>query len=192
MIKKVWNDPVWSKVIATAIVAVVGVVASFAWGWWPPIGRTIAQAYDYLGSSTEVSNWLILVLALLALFAVAFISVLVWIRFAPTTADAPTWKDYTKDEFFGLKWRWRYRADDTIGDICTFCPICDFQVFPRPARPYPNNQGSSITYDCDGCGEHLADVAEDPNALENKVERSIQQKIRAGTWASEPDSSSTH
>ena len=46
---KIWSDPVWSKVIATAIVGIFGLCATYL---WPPT-RLILE------SSTQVPNWLL-------------------------------------------------------------------------------------------------------------------------------------
>ncbi len=47
--KKIWSDPVWSKVIATAIVTIFGVGATYIW----PSVRLLLE------SSTQVPNWLL-------------------------------------------------------------------------------------------------------------------------------------
>ena len=47
--KKIWSDPVWSNVIATAIVAIFGFGAAYIW----PRARLLLE------SSTQVPNWLL-------------------------------------------------------------------------------------------------------------------------------------
>jgi hypothetical protein len=39
MLKKAWDDPVWSKVIASVILAVGTLLITYFLNWWPAIGR---------------------------------------------------------------------------------------------------------------------------------------------------------
>src|SRR6266446_2741647 len=58
MLKKIWRDPVWSKVIATGILggilALVGAIYSESQGWFPTIGQWIA-------SESKIPNWLLII-----------------------------------------------------------------------------------------------------------------------------------
>lgn len=70
-IKRVWHDPVWSKVIATVIATVILGIAASLWAaihfdWWKSISLLL--------SATWVPNWLIVV-GLLLLGAAAAVSV---------------------------------------------------------------------------------------------------------------------
>lgn len=69
MLKKFWTDPVWSKVISTAIVAIFASFITYIAGAWPSI---IAKSEDiciFLSSSSMVKNWVI------GIFILCFISV---------------------------------------------------------------------------------------------------------------------
>jgi hypothetical protein len=56
MLKKLWNDPVWSKVIAGVILSVIMAgLASFL-NWWPTIGRFIKKVWEYIFSNTTIPN----------------------------------------------------------------------------------------------------------------------------------------
>jgi hypothetical protein len=51
MLKKLWNDPVWSKVIAAAIIALAGGAWLAHWqNWWTPIGHAIGRVADPFAS----------------------------------------------------------------------------------------------------------------------------------------------
>ena len=54
MLKKLWRDPVWSKVIAGAILAIIGSCATY---FWPTVK-------SFLKSSTAVPNWLFIAVSL--------------------------------------------------------------------------------------------------------------------------------
>jgi hypothetical protein len=108
MLKKIWHDPVWSKVIANAIWTIpsLGVISYIA-GWWPPI-------VQWIYSESSISNRLLLISSVLALWKVIDIALLINSPFrelhkamkkfdnkstntdAKTTAptNTPVWKTY--------------------------------------------------------------------------------------------------
>jgi hypothetical protein len=177
MWSKLWNDPVWSKVIAGLILALGATIATYFLDWWPVFGRLASQGYAFALASTPTPHWLLLLLILLALPTVFLTAAIAWASTFPT----PSWRDYTTDIFFGLRWRWRYFSDGGIDEPHTFCPHCDFQVFPQDVSAY--RVVDHITFRCDSCGRHLAEFEESFASLENKIKRFIQQKIRNGTWS---------
>jgi hypothetical protein len=59
MIMKIWKDPVWSKVIATAIILLIGSVVTYLTGAWPGIVKYFNSAFEFLNLSSPVKNWLI-------------------------------------------------------------------------------------------------------------------------------------
>lgn len=61
LLKKIWNDPVWSKVIAALIIGVPGLLAVYD-SWFLITG--------YLNSSSNIKNWFIAVAFLLFLFSI--------------------------------------------------------------------------------------------------------------------------
>ena len=52
MLKTIWSDPVWSKVISTAIIATFGGCITYATNIWP-------SANVFLNSASTVPNWLL-------------------------------------------------------------------------------------------------------------------------------------
>jgi hypothetical protein len=64
VLKAAWADPVWSKVIAGGILAALGAVGvSFA-GWWPSVGRALADFWFWLATTSRTANWLLLLMGL--------------------------------------------------------------------------------------------------------------------------------
>jgi hypothetical protein len=185
VLRKVWNDPVWSKVIAGAILAAAALIYSL--DWWPAIVRSFVAVSRFLAQGTSVPNWLLGLLALLTLPTVAVvlfaigISVIDRKREPQHRAAAAGWRSYTSDTFLGLLWRWSYISDGMPGGLASFCPHCDFQVYPHDASGFRSID--QIAYHCEACDRALVTLDESPHSLHNKVERLIQQKLRNGTWA---------
>lgn len=180
MIKKLWNDPVWSKVIAGVILTVCATIGAYFLNWLPIIWRCVENIWAFCLSRSVVPNWLFGLLTILALPAIIAAGAFVWAKIFPSQDTKPDWRVYTNDTFFGLRWRWSYFSDGAISNICSFCPHCDFQVFPYHAGVYRVIE--RIGFRCDSCGRDLGEFDISYNTLESKVERSIQQKLRNGTW----------
>jgi len=89
-------------------------------------------------------------------------------------SDAPRRNSYTSDSFEGLRWRWQY-ADGEITDLGSFCPACDFQIYPKSLG---DNSGR-ISFKCDHCNRDLGTHQGNYPYLENKITRLIQRKLRA-------------
>jgi hypothetical protein len=180
MLKKLWHDPVWSKVIAGVILAVSATVATYFLHWWPAIGEFISQCFTFAMASSTTPNWLLFVLGLLALPMVILLGAIVREKIFPPQPSSPSWRSYTTDFFFGLRWRWTYGSRGEIYNAHTFCPNCDFQVFARDVSSY--RVIDHIAFHCESCGRHLGEFQESFASLESKTERFIQQKIRNGSW----------
>jgi hypothetical protein len=175
LILKLWHDPVWSKVIATAIVVGAAAIwASFA-GLWPSIGAVPANIWDWMGKKTPVSNW---VTVLLSLGAFAFVVGVAVVARAVIIArmNIQDLQSYSRDEFFGIRWRWRISDDGQIYDLHSFCPACDYQVYGVNSSAYI--VVPQTTYRCEECGRNLYVFNGTDEELESRVRRKIQQKLR--------------
>jgi len=179
MLKSVWKDPVWSAVIAAGIVTAVGAVGTYALNLWPVIGAWVASAWHAAGQPSQISNWLVWVLGLLAVPTVLAILTFAWVAVRPEQQSS-TWRTYTQDEFLGLRWRWNYFPSGNLEDPLPFCPHCDYQVHPHHASAYTAIE--RIGFHCDSCGRSLPIFEESFESLQSKVRRFIQQKIRTGDW----------
>lgn len=188
MLKKIWNDPVGSKVIASVIIAGTGWL-TYRLNWWPGwITRRIAglwaSLWAYMLSSFALPHWLLILLILFALPTIVFGCVFVWITLFPkkdTTPDGatgPHWSSYTTDLFDGLRWRWRYTSEGGIERVLSFCPVCDFQVFPDTTSSFADR----ISFHCESCGKNLGTLQGPYSYLDSKVTRLIQQKLRTQSW----------
>lgn len=52
MLKKIWHDPVWSKVIAGVILGIGTAAAVYFLDWWPRIIQSLSAALRFLGQRT--------------------------------------------------------------------------------------------------------------------------------------------
>jgi len=175
LIERLWTDQVWSKVIASGIVAAVA--AFFAYRWWTPIIATLWRLGIFLGDTTPVVNSLLIVLVLCTL---GVVGILVLAVLADRTSKEPArrWQDYLLDEFHGIRWRWRYSSTGSIRDACPFCPQCDMQINPHPSAYI----AASITvFECDNCSFELR-IEREYDEIEHLIQRSIQQKLRNNSW----------
>ncbi|MEQ8486070.1 MAG: hypothetical protein RIB46_17060 [Pseudomonadales bacterium] len=175
MLKKLWNDPVGSKMIATAAVALLAFVASYLAGWWPTIWDAIKSFFLWFGETTPTYNW-ILVIAGCLILLVCVLAV------AAFRSDRRTITHtlYTQDSFDGLTWRWKIGAEGFVWDLYAFCPRCDYQVFAHNASSY--RALDVIQYSCDSCGYRTGEFEETVEHLESRVMRFSQQKLRNGSW----------
>lgn len=178
MLKKIWNDPVWSKVIAAGILALIAVITTYL-DWWPNIWTFLSNSLAFIKAYSLVPNWLLAIFGLLAIPTIVLITFFMYSLLKPNSQNTPDWKTYTSDTFFGICWRWQY-YNNAMNDMHTFCPHCDFQIFPQNASAY--NAVDRIAFHCDSCHRSLGSFNEPYISLENKAKRFAQQKIRNGSW----------
>src|SRR5712664_2715950 len=100
MLKNIWNDPVWSKVIASVIIAGAGWL-TYRLNWWPGwMTRRIAglwiSFWTYLSSASAIPHWLLILLILIAVPTIVVAAVLMWVAIfqknpAPGVATESHW-----------------------------------------------------------------------------------------------------
>jgi len=186
MLKKIWHDPVWSKVISAGLLA--GVVALF--NWWSEITRASARMWSWLTSYSQAPTWLLLLLSVVSASVFLFLILLVFMGLRKVTdIDPEDWHNYRSDVFFSLRWRWHFESSGQIRELVCFCPECDFQVYPHDAGGY--YPGGRVSFHCDSCGRDLGTVDQSFDSLKDKVTRFIQQKIRTGSWVTTKNTSPT-
>ena len=181
-LKKLWHDPVWSKIIAAAIISLPAAAWAEYKNWWPSIWQGIAAgmatAWNYLLATTPVRHWLLGALVLSAvLFVILLTSVAASLRpgkdpYGKLVSFAADWHSYTSDDFFNLKWRWLYRGGEIV--LNAYCPTCDYQVYPDDISDFSNH----INFYCDSCKRRIVTQNESWGSMKGKVTRFIQQKIR--------------
>jgi hypothetical protein len=170
----IWNDPVWSKVIASAIVAIGGITYFDGWSW---IASFLERGARVVADSSTLPNWVIGLMFVGC--SIAVVAVLLWLR--SKGVPTATWQSYTEDEVLGLRWRWKWNHGQ-IASLYAFCPRCDFQMFPENTSAW--DALDKYSYHCAGCSSDIKTLDENPERFESTVKRFIQQKVRNGQWES--------
>lgn len=177
MLKKIWTDPVWSKVIAAAITGSALMAGTYWAGWWMAIGSWLRSVWTFASASTLVPNWLLAILLLAAAAVLALIGLLAWFALFDKNADSSS-PPYTEDIFFGVRWRWRL-THSGIDNLAAFCPHCDLQVHPMDVGAY--RIAPQIRFYCDDCQAVLTQFDDMSwSEIKDRVIRSIQKKARTG------------
>lgn len=78
MLRRIWDDPVWSKVISDGIIAVLVSIWAYIAGYTSVFMSCLRQAWIFATSYSSVPNWALGVGALLALATLIRIVVLAW------------------------------------------------------------------------------------------------------------------
>lgn len=164
-LKKIWSDPVWSAVTASAIVS--GGSGLIAWG-------RKTSLHWLLGYETNV-----LVLMLVAfVLAISIISSLQWLTYYRRIKEGRSY--YNKDEFLGILWRWKYDTQNRIGTPIPFCVNCGQPLL------YDFVGGSFVlpksSWRCDHCGSLFPFPLETRTEIYDKVRFLISRNLTDGSW----------
>ena len=179
MIKGAWKDPVWSKVIATAIISAIASVATYIFGVWPAFGSALSQALSFMIASTPTPNWLLGLMAIPCILLIFAVLVELKGKLLATEPNK-TWESYTKDNFWGLLWSWHYTGNQ-IDNLHSLCPRCEYQILPRDESSY--SAVPRYDYSCEDCGYSAGSFEGYPEDLHQKVQLKIQKAVRKGQWA---------
>lgn len=171
-IDKIIRHPVISSLITALIIVIVTNVL----GLWPKISRSVQSVLLSLISSVSVPLWLLIILSMISLGVV--LRVLIHVISSKSVEES--WRNYTEDLFYGLRWRWKYYSDGSISTVIPFCIQCDFQIEPSFASNFRTID--RWEFRCENCGHMGKQIDESIDSFENRVQRQIQLKLRSGTW----------
>lgn len=180
LLKRIWEDPVWSKVIATAILGAVAAIATYFAGWWPAFTKLATNVISFAVADTAVPNWLLSTLILCTFIVLCLLGIALWSAIFPGLGRPAYQANYREDNFFGIRWRWSYGTDGTIIHLVSFCPGCDYQVYPRDVSAY--REPERLRYRCEDCGAILHEVEMPLEEIESRIIRHIHKKIRTDSW----------
>lgn len=124
-LKSIWHDPVWSKVIATAIITILGFVVTVGWNWLGG-GKTIQDSLK-LVFEYKVNLWLVLAVLILILIVIGLI-----IRNKQNKNQAPITPfltGFTEGFYQGQRWKWHWQWSPIykfyyVTDLNIECPVC--------------------------------------------------------------------
>ncbi len=169
-LKTIWADPVWSKVIASAIIGLAVWLIGNSLGVWPSVESYFWSLIHYALESSLIPNWIILIGALSFLLFVVVILRTLWLSFF-------NWHAYTSDEFLGINWRWHWEGNEILG-LIPFCPTCELEV----TGYMPEYSEYQTVFHCDRCNTSLQSLNMEPQHIADRVIREIQRKVRTGEW----------
>jgi len=166
------THPVRTRTIASlAVIAIVSLIAYFIPGGWRWVFDRVRDVFIWLGSSSSVSTWLLI---LLCLFSLAFVVTVAVLLLAARKSEDEI--GFTERVLFGIRWRWRY-SQHGIDDLAAFCPDCDLQVHAR-SRVSRYGRMDAVLYHCDDCNRTLQEFDCRRAEVEDRVTRKIQQALR--------------
>lgn len=120
------RHPVWTGIWISAAAAMLMTV-----------GAWLAHAASVDGEANGIWTWLTVgitwprgIWLLLLIVTLAWPLFLIWRFTLWIRQREPPYNSYRSAEFFGLRWRWDWYAQEPIG-IRAFCPECDLELDPR-------------------------------------------------------------
>lgn len=171
-VKKIWGDPVWSKVISNTIWFIMAAAGAHAVAhWWKPVSTALIHFWDYLAADAAVPRWLFWLLVLGVVGTVVRAGA---IAFSRSSAEA--WRSYTEDEFHSIRWHWKLSDSGRPYDLYALCRKCSFQL--DIARD-ENMFTPCTTYTCP-CGGTSVPFNDRLMSVENRILKLIQQRLRTG------------
>jgi hypothetical protein len=137
-----------------------------------------SMIWNFLRNTHEINGFLIVlsILAWVFVFFVLFVTVMDNI-----SSRIATHKNYTQDNFKGLKWKW-YWDDDGIHNLWCFCPQCDYELSCFEEKLYDNRYFATpqVVLTCEHCQKSYPIVGYNKNYLLSVIRREIYRKIRTG------------
>jgi hypothetical protein len=176
--KKVWGDPVWSKVISVGIIFLISTLFASV-NWWTEIRSALSAGLSFLTQDVPTPRWFFWLLVIgVAVGISTWGAVLLSIKKDRPMVD-PT--SYKKDVFFGIRWRWTLNRNMQPFNLAMFCPVCDCQLDVKGDQSYFSIP--HIVCECFNCKKTAVSFDESIDDLESRVERLVQMKLRDGSWA---------
>jgi len=185
--KKLWHDPVWSKIISALILSAVGVI----WAWahfdlWSIAAKITRAGFAFLIAKSPVPHWM-LGLAGLIILAVLILVVAAFAATHNTSESAfdrivapPAWTAYTEDTFYNIRWRWAYKQGGGITTPVCFCPRCDCQLLVHNLGRFTGID--IIAFHCPSCDRDLKKLDEPLEYIEQAVILFVEKNIRNNSW----------
>jgi hypothetical protein len=138
-----WKDPVWSKVISTAIVGAIAIIGGgcvhFLGITWAMLSGVAATGLAYELSDVTVPEWNIALFFAVPTLLVMWICYLLLSPKPVSTKDRPQpvhapaqeptpQQAYQSDVLFKFKWRWRLSNTGEVWEAKMYCPKCDHEL----------------------------------------------------------------
>ena len=128
--------------------------------------------------SYSLPGWLLLIISLLALFAIMCIFLII------KENKSPEFKAYTEDLLFNVKWRWNW-SQNKIDNLWCYCPSCDATLVydDRTCRSFYSDI-KKTDFICENCNSKVVSSVNggDKNYVIGAAKREIDRRIRTGEY----------
>ncbi len=173
IVKRIWHDPVWSKVIAGAVIALFTGLIGNNLGVWPAVKSYFWSIIDFELRRASIPNGIIIIGVIPLVFSLYVIAKI--LRFWRQSED---WHDYTSDEYENLRWVWKWSSseDYKISELKIFCPSCRLEIHGSPNEGFPNE----AQYYCDNCRKALRLIGKSPQDVADQAIREFERRARTG------------
>jgi hypothetical protein len=159
-----------------AVAAAGGLGLYFVPDGWPAVWRFVAwgvaESVEWLAAPAQIPTAVLLIMGACTIATLIVPALLIYAsRSAQPGLVLPT-----QDEVSGIVWRWSPSSYGRFDRLTSFCPKCDYEVYPRDAAPFAYLHETS--YLCEKCKwkSQVFDVT--PEEVEDRVRRELQRKAR--------------
>ena len=101
-------------------------------GWLPAFTSLtfdgIGAMWGWLLSPHSLPGWAWAAISPFALVGLAVVVGLIYVSAQPEQQEDQPFLKYTEDQFFSIRWRWRWNRAGQIADLVGYCPRCDRQL----------------------------------------------------------------
>jgi hypothetical protein len=182
-IKAIWRDPVWSKVISAAIIAITVSAGTFVLARWSgPFSNALSATWAYVVGDAVIPRWM---LAGICAWAVAASYVLYLVALITKESKAVqksqiTWTSYVEDEFLNLRWRWQINSSARVFSLTAYCVSCDMELTDTSDGFGFGDQ--TTIFECANCNKPEIRFDEPIYEVKSRVTKLIQLAARNGSW----------
>ncbi|CAN7314218.1 hypothetical protein LJR029_005493 [Caballeronia sp. LjRoot29] len=186
-LRRIWKDPVWSKVISAVILLALAYGAHLAGITLDGVWAAALSSARYFVEPVALARWLLWlwIMFTAAVFSIVALRIYIFATEKPVQAPPPKrtaslpHQAYVTDMFFKFRWRWKTAASGEVWDISMYCPACDQQLVTSDFETYRYREFHCV---CSHC-KYTAEVdGSSPFDMENKIKLAAERKIRTGEW----------
>lgn len=164
------RNRVIAALCTSAIIALVNYLIPSGWG---SVFTVIKAVLMWLGSTSATYNWLLCILIPCSVMLLGWMVMALFANLCPSDNLSSLPKQMT---FIGVVFRWTYLKNGNVNGFASFCPKCDFQIYPRPSSTYKAIPGGG--YFCENCNWQSQPFDCTIPEMEDQVQRKIYHCLR--------------
>jgi hypothetical protein len=180
VIAAAWKDSVGSRLTAEVIVWIAcilglpGLVLAISTTVRTVFLNAVVSLFGWMQAATPVSNWMLVVLGLVGGWQM--LSCSLWLaRRRGVSSAIPGWRNYTSDEYDGIKWVWTVGEQGFPFDFRPRCVTCDceLQLCEGGHSVAPMSAAA-----CEHCGHRVGPIPGSIDQLERRARRFAEMGLR--------------